>query len=211
MNMISRASAFVVGFLVLSNAALAGLVGVSQIVVSQVDFTDPTKPYYDPHSGLRFLQIGEVIATEVVTGNDLALTSMGATAVLSSVYPGDYGAQYAIDGLIDSNFAHAENEISGALTIDLAAPTNLQSLTIFGRPGSGPEQHNQRDIFDVRLFDSSGALLFEAFELNANNVESSVLLDLSGVSANDAGTVSLPSGMALLLAGIVGFGLRKHP
>lgn len=178
-------------FAMAASASHAGLMNVSSITITS--------------SAPTWLQIAEVIALETGTGADLALTSAGATAV-GSVYNGGAGGNSpdkAIDGTAPSdypNIFHSATPGAGeSLVINLAAPSELDSLEIFGRNGCC----TGRDIFDIELFDVAGASLFSVSAVSAVGQPALVMLPESRVPA--------PGILALLGVGLLSLRVsRKH-
>lgn len=128
-----------------------------------------------------FVQISEVIATEFGTGNDLALTSAGATASATSTFEFAWATpQRAIDGAGPSNMPdiyHSSTVINNDyLLIDLADSSWLESITILGRA----DCCSNRDIYDLELFDEDGNSIFQAAQLDATGSDHAVTVQLPG-------------------------------
>ncbi|NOR81181.1 MAG: PEP-CTERM sorting domain-containing protein [Methyloprofundus sp.] len=180
--------------LIVSDPSFAGLIDVSKIVITPSTLNT---------SG--WLQVSEVNAIETGTGNDLALSSVGAVATGSSDWPSS-SANFAIDSSAPSPFPQIfhsnENDGTSFLNIVLASPSELDSITLFGRAGCC----SNRDIYNIALFDSSGSLLFGANDLNATSSFHSVSIDLP----NTANSVPEPAVVWLLASGLVGLiGMKK--
>ncbi|PKF60251.1 hypothetical protein CW745_15940 [Psychromonas sp. psych-6C06] len=182
---------FSIGVLVLlsvSQFASASLIIVSKIVVTPSSL-----------NAQGWLQVSEVVATQTGTGNDVALTTAGATATGSSNWPNS-SPNYAIDGISPAgypNIFHSyENDGSSFLNIFLAAPTELDSLTLFGRNNCC----STRDIFDIALYDMAGGLLFEAEGLDATGAAHRVDVSFANVA------VPAPASVFMMVFLLLGFG-----
>ncbi|GEM_PF-4842890 len=156
-----------------------------------------------------WLQVSEVIASESGTGNDLALASAGATATGSSNWPGTVGPSATIDGVTPpaaallEMFHSNENDHTSFLKITLAAPSALDSITIFGTNQHDLACCTHRDIYNLELRDASGNLLYSASDIDAT----------SGSVTNTLNAVPLPASVWLLGTGIfalLGIGRRKQ-
>ncbi|MFK8029611.1 MAG: hypothetical protein AB8G18_05185 [Gammaproteobacteria bacterium] len=139
-----------------------------------------------------WLQIAEVIASDVM-GNDLALTSAGATTNSSGI--GFNGVEAnAVNGIapgfcggagvcspeapsLGEGIFHSGSNSGAFFEILLASPAEIFNLTIFGRADS----FNSRDIYIVELFDINGNSLFLAGDQNAVNDEQRVDVLLNAV------------------------------
>jgi len=182
-----------------SNICTAGLIGVSQIrITSSANITD------------SWLQISEVIAKESITGDDLALTTENAS-VSSSGNHGIHGSghseeKFVIDGVAPGNWFnneiyHSDSSNSAWLTVDLATPSELDSITLFGRT----DCCSYRDIYSIELFNVHGGSLFSAENLSANNVNHLVSINLPVTS------VPTPAAFWLFASGFIGFlGMHKN-
>lgn len=183
-------------FVLATSAAHAGLMEVASIVI-----TNANGPVANNNT---WLQVAEVVATETGTGNDLALTSASAVAI-GSIYvgPGSAGINSpdkAIDGVAPAGFPQifhaATNSLSESLTINLAAPSELDSITVYGRT----DCCGFRDNYNVQLLDVSGATLFRStLDARGQGVGSLTLPDTA---------VPAPATLALLALGLLG--LRRR-
>jgi hypothetical protein len=165
----------------LSSFANAAVVGVSEIRVG----------LNTAHSST--LQINEIIATTVGSGLDAALASAGATVTSSPPLGANLGASNTIDGLAtaSSGYYHGPFNPTDFVSVTLAAPTDLASLTIVGRTNGCC---TNRDSYIFELFDINGALLFTE-ALDARGV------GLGGVTSQlqPPNAVPLPAALPLLL------------
>lgn len=176
------------------NTASAGLIDVAKIEIRNAP-------------GGQWLQVSEVFAWESLTGNDLALASAGATASATSYYIpgltscGDGTANCAIDSIGPaswSNLYHANNSFGDVLTVTLASPNELDSLAIAGRI----DCCSTRDIFEVTLFDSQGAILYEdVIDARGSSHIASVLLPNTNVPE--------PATVFLFGLGLAGLGFAR--
>jgi len=187
-------NAFCILLVITSNSSFAGLTDVSKIVIT---------PSMSNTEG--WLQVSEVIAVEADTGNDLALSSVGAIATGSSNFSSS-DASFTIDGIGPSDhpqiFHSNEDDGTSFLNIVLASPSELDSITLFGRV----DCCSNRDIYNIALFDSSGTLLFGANDLNATSSFHSVSIDLP----NTVNSVPVPAAVWLMGSGLIGLiGVRK--
>ena len=114
-----------------------------------------------------YIQISEVVATQTGTGNDVALATAGATATALNTY-GASNVSYAIDGIYPSAYPqiyHSNGTSGDYLDVTLANPTDLSSISIYGRT----DFQAGRDIYNLALLDTTGNILFSANNLDANN------------------------------------------
>lgn len=170
-----------------SHFASAGLMNVSKIVITPSDL-----------NAQGWLQVSEVIATETTIGDDLALLSQGATATGSSNWVRS-NAEFAIDGTAPASFPNMfhsnENDGSSFLNILLATPSELDSISLFGRT----DCCSFRDVYDIALFNVSGEMIFQANDLDATGPEHMVSITLP----NSA--VPAPASMMLMGLCLLGF------
>ncbi|WP_281309429.1 T9SS sorting signal type C domain-containing protein [Flavobacterium flavigenum] len=120
-----------------------------------------------------WLQVGEVNAFEIFTGQNVALSSNGASAAASSVYLNDaasYGPSLAIDGN-NGNMYHSNTPNRNEyLEISLASPKNIDYLRIY----------NRNDAYAFR----GQNMLLELFD-NSHNVVYAKTVDLRGVTGTN--------------------------
>lgn len=143
-----------------------------------------------------YLQVAEVVASQAGTGTDVSLASNGATASAPDQYSGSSGAANAIDGSTVGNYygdgIYHSAGYPGSLTVTLAAPTNLSSLTLYGRT----DCCGSRDIYNVVISDAAGGQLYSG-QLDASGSSNSATVTFGN-------SVPEPASWALML---VGFGL----
>ncbi|MEO1375175.1 MAG: discoidin domain-containing protein [Cyanobacteria bacterium J06635_10] len=144
-------------------SVLAATSGAAQAasLVSQIKVTSA--------SG-QWLQISEVFANEYGTGNDLALTSAGATATGTGNWNPASNPLKAIDGAGIKSYPdiyHSDGRGANEyLLVDLATPSMLESITIQGREGCC----SNRDVFNLELFNEVGESIFTASNLDATGL-----------------------------------------
>ncbi len=176
-----------------ATSASAGLIGVKSIEISSAV---PT-----------WLQVSEVVAIEAGTGNDLALSSAGATAT-GSIYGPSPGSSpnFAIDGVGPTGFPNIFHSATAAatevLTITLASASELTSLTLFGRTNCCSD----RNIYNVSLKDASGIVLQSFSGLDATGSSDSGTVTLLDTSV----PVPAPATLALFGFGLVGLGWARR-
>lgn len=180
-----------------SSISMAGLIGVSEIKIT--------------NSINNWLQVAEVIAIETGTGDDLALTTAGATGSSSGNYgpsgSGHSEEAFAIDGDTSGNWHnndlyHSSSTVTPLawLSISLSTASELDQLILYGRT----DCCSVRDIYDIELFDVNGTLLYTASSQSANNNSHSVAINLP-----DTSTVPEPSTLLLMGLGAVGLSIRR--
>ncbi len=148
-----------------------------------------------------WLQVSEVVATQVGTGQDVALATAGATATASSVGYGTV-ADTAIDGVGPAPYPEiyhsGGSDGTDYLLITLAHAFDLSSLTIDGRA----DAYGYRDFYGYQLFD--GTNLVGSGTIDARNA------DHFGTAIFSAAPE--PAGWAMLISGFafVGAALRRR-
>jgi hypothetical protein len=201
MHTILKTTAAIIALLAATGQAQAvTVIGATKIVVTN---SVPT-----------WLQIGELQAIQFGTGTNVALASNGGTATASSQYAPVSGASKAIDGSINTNYFttpgiyHSGTASAGEfLQINLAAATDLASLTIYGRSDGG---NGARDKFNVSIFNSANTLIY------SGGLDASGLNGLPVAVTFDAppvGPVPEPATWLTMLAGFgaMGFTMRRKP
>jgi hypothetical protein len=155
-------------------------------------------------ASLTYIQIAEVIATQAGTGTDVALAANGGTATALNQYCGTCGPGDAIDGVYPRSYYDTPGIYTSAgtandyLDIFLANPTNLASLTIYGREDCCQE----RDVFNVKILDSNSVVLYSG-RIDTSAVDASG----GGVTVNfDVAATPLPATWTMMLIGLAGLG-----
>lgn len=165
---------------------------------------------------IKSINLNEVVLTEAVSGNDLALTSAGAT-VTSSVIPSNKffknNPARIIDGIINKKRAYyfpkskKGKKALPSLTINLAQLSDINSFNFFGNFGKAKKTHLGVDFLDV-----NGNSIYKIANLaktfGKRNSGTYILPDLSG----QASAVPLPASVWLFgmgLFGVLGMA-RKH-
>ena len=107
-----------------------------------------------------YIQVSELVATQAVTGLDVALASQGGTVTSFSTYGSGSSPSQAIDGIFSTTFPHMYHSggtgLAEFLKVSFSVPANLSGITIYGRS----DCCTSRDLYNVSLTDSSGLTLF---------------------------------------------------
>jgi hypothetical protein len=142
-----------------------------------------------------YLQVSEVVALEFGTLVNVAASANGGSASASSIYPGGFEPSLAINE--GPGMFHSEAGVGEFLEITFSGVFDLTSLTIFGR---GVESCcAARDLFEVTIFNASGATLFFG-ELDARSTGSATI---NFDDPPPTGAIPEPSTWAMM---ILGFG-----
>ena len=145
----------------------------------------------------NYLQVAEVVATQALTGTDVSLASNGATASAPDQYSGGSGPANAIDGNTGGNYytdgIYHSAGYPGSLTVTLAAPANLSSLTLYGRTDCCTD----RDVYNVVIRNGAGSSIYSG-QLDATGASNSATVTFAGVPE--------PASWALMLIGVGGLG-----
>ena len=125
----------------------------------------------------NWIQISEVVAIEALTGNDVALSDLGAKAEPSSTgYGGE--AFNAIDGVGPAGhpriFHSGAADSSQYLMVTLSKPTKLSEIKIMGRA----DNYSSRDVFNVVLYDENKEVILSKNNLDARSSNNTAALNL---------------------------------
>jgi len=195
---LARFGAVIAGGLMLcaASSASAGLIGVTDIRI--------TSALPD------WLQVTEVTAAKTA-GGDAASILAGAFATSSGFGFGGTPDK-AIDDL-NAGGTHAGGEFHSDtpnfgefLNIALSGPTELDSITIFGRS----DCCSTRDHYNLQLLDIGGNVLFEAFDLGASGTSHQVSVNLPDTSTPPTTQVSEPGMLAIFGLGLAGLGFARR-
>lgn len=149
-----------------------------------------------------YLQVAEV---QIFSGaTNVALSTNGGTAISSSIYDGNSTPQKAIDGVTGGNFYtntifHSAGSGSNEfLTINLSAPTSVDSFTVFGRT----DCCGGRDSYTYTLY--NGEAVVGSGNLVATGDSHSATAQVEAVPE--------PATWAMLLLGfgMIGFAMRRR-
>ena len=150
-----------------------------------------------------YLQVAEVVANDYSSA-DVSAASAGATASANDMYASFSTADKAIDGNTGGNYYtdtiyHGLGSGGSTLTINLAGPSSLSSLTIFGRT----DCCQQRDLYNVSIFGAGNSLLFSG-QLDARYTPGTLTFDIAAVPE--------PATWGLMIAGfaMTGFAARRR-
>jgi hypothetical protein len=165
-----------------SGFANAGLIDVKSITISNA-LGQP-------------LQVSEIIAWGTVSNSDLALSSLGATAVATGYLTGFEGSCYfaAADCVLDGSGPHSYWD--SPYTITLGSISELSHFTIFGRTDVA-----SRDLYNVSFLNSDKDVLYTA-SVDAR-VNSIGRIDLPNTNVPE------PSTLAIFALGIMGLASRR--
>ena len=187
--------------LLLATATFAGSAQAGLIQVKSVAITSAVNDY---------LQVSEFQAYETGTGNNVALSSAGASATTTSgTWNGDSGPGKAIDGQYsDLSFPNMYHNAeytygNGNLTITFAGVEELDSISIYGRS----DCCNFRDKYNVSFFNTNGKLLYTAMGVNAYNDAHMASVQLPNTDVPEPGSLAL---VGLGLIGLAGRRLRQR-
>jgi hypothetical protein len=158
-----------------------------------------------------WIQISEVVALDG-SSQDVALSTISGVSTASSGVGFGGTEEAAINGIAPggcmigncsgaNGIYHSSSPSDAFFEVTLAAPTDIFTLSIFGRADSLSE----RDVFDVELFDGAGTSLFFATGADANNADHRV--DVFSTPA----PIPVPAAGWLLLTGLGSLaGMRRR-
>lgn len=154
-------------------------------------------------SGLNsYIQVAEVVAVQAGTGSDVALASKGGTASALNQFAGSTGPANAIDGVYPSSYPNIYHSVGGTsdyLDVTLASPSDLSSLTIYGRLDGGQD----RDVYGVSIFNMAGARIY-------SGVLDGRLAGGHGTTVVFSAGVPEPAAWAFILLGIGALGVAMR-
>lgn len=140
----------------------------------------------------RWLQISEVVATETGSQKDLAHIANNAITESSSTYSKQSHSNNAISGVGPDRYPNIFHSGSGDkapnLKIILNQPSELDSITIFGRADS----NSRRDIYDITLRDEHGKVILKQVGLNATSSSHAVKVDFTDSSLRTIAVMDEP-------------------
>ena len=151
-----------------------------------------------------WLQVAEVQAFNFASTNVALATNGGSAVGGTGTWDGTSTAGKAIDGNTGGGFYtdtifHPGTEAGGFLDVSFAAPTTLQSLTIWGRTDCCTD----RDVYNVTIF--GGSTVLYSGTINAAGQPGTVTFDAPAI-------VPEPQSWALMIVGfgLVGVSLRRR-
>ncbi len=143
----------------------------------------------------NILQLAEIVARRDGSNIDVAQTAMGATAVATTTYGNNlnrYGPLKSIDGSAspgsDSSQNYFHSGVGGTqrLTITLANPESLSSISLVGRA----DCCSTRDVYDLTLRDENGQVLASYAALDANTGSHTATVELNGNDSQNNNTLA---------------------